>query len=230
MCKLIRDESGLARVVHDSWREHMGEDGRASADVVAGAVAEVLSRHGTKPMGAQVLERHFTKHVEGEWAPKTLEAAVVAVPDVMDVARARLEREALELERADPRVGALGERDNDYFRMWELFQRLMTRVVALDKDPTAFWTADGRHDMHKLNVWTGMVSAARGVLSDLNKMRNSDRLTASILEQHTLKLSQSLAAGLGEQLRAVESAMPAMFRRAAEETLEMTRSRYGLVN
>ena len=246
MCKLIRDEPGLARVVHAEYRSRRGEDGVASPDAVVGAVAGMLAKHGVKPISAQSLERHFLRHVD--WS---LAAAKLGAPatQVAPETHAYMSTVAAALQEADPKVGALGKNDADYFRMNELFMRLMGRIVALDKDPTAFFTEDSRHDMHKLNVWTGMISAARGVLSDLNKMRNGDRLTASILDQHTLHLAQSLSAGLGEELRPVQAALargdsdtasrllsgalservPALFRAAVEESLDHTKTKYGLL-
>ena len=259
VCKLIRDEPGVARVVHGEWRSRMAEDGTAPQDAVADVVAPMLSKHGIKPLSGQVLARHFGRHV-GDAASWGSHLSVVpggmpdpeeaAVGSVTEVAAARLAKTLATMKAADARTGALGQHDSDYFRMNTLFTRLVARIEALDKDPSAFFTTDSRHDMHKLNVWTGMISSARAILADLNKMRNSDRLTASILEQHTLRLSQSLAAGLGEELRPVQAALasgdqaraqellgevmgqrvPALFRQAAADALDMTKTKYGLMN
>ncbi len=48
-----------------------------------------------------------------------------------------------------------------------------------------------------------MIDKARSALSDLNKMRNSDKLTLSILNQHTVNFSKIVAAGIRDEMRVV---------------------------
>jgi hypothetical protein len=157
------------------------------------------------------------------------------------------------MKETSPDIGALGKEDNDYFVMWDLFRRLLRRIVAIDADPTAFLSLDGRHDMIRLNTWAGMIDKARSALSDLNKMRNSDKLTMNILEQHTLSFSKTVASGLGDEVRViidelrsnsdpqfhavadriqdiVSERVPLLFASAGEQALEAIKKRYKLLH
>lgn len=248
MCKLIRDAPGLARVVHDVYRDSMDGDARASAERVADATGARMERQGVRAFDAQVIRRHFDRHVDCGAFPEKIDATFAAASASARSADDHLGRDADALRALDPNIGALGQGDNDYFRMWELFSKLLRRVAALDKDPTAFWTEAGGHDMYKLNVWTGMIRTAGSVLNDLNKMRNNDKLVVSMLTKQTEKLASMLATQLGGELRTVlklldegrhEDAkaelgdimrvrIPAAFTAAAETSLEEVKTQYGL--
>lgn len=257
ICQLVRDEPGIARIIHDEWRARMAEDGVASAHAVVDAVAEMLDRQGITKLIPKNVVSHFSVHVDCAKFVKKPKSEGVGATEAKgegwaakEAVEARLARDAEELRAGEPRVGALGEGDNDYFKMWELFSRMMRRIVALDTDPTAFFTVDGKHDMHKLQVWTGMVTSAKSILEGLNKMRSSDKMTASVLDQHAAQLMRVLMTSLGSELRQVlvvlqkgdaargakeiealmKDRVPKLFLGAVNDSLAEVKDKYGLVN
>jgi len=119
----------------------------------------------------------------------------------------RLQKDDTILRSRSTEEGALGRNDSDYFHLWDLYNRVRERVVAMDSDPLAFLGPDGEPDRETLKVYAGLVSETRRMLETLNKMRNTDRVTAAILEQHTRSYAEALAIPLGEKLRVVLSAL-----------------------
>lgn len=253
LCKLCRDKPGLGRVVHEEYRRRQELDlGGRGADAIADAVAGTCESHGVKAFDPQNIRRHFGNHVDATLMRKDDEELLGEAQQALHESLGeRFEAAVEDLRTSDPDIGAHGKGDNDYFVMWDMARRLMRRIVALDNDPTAFFTQDSRHDMHKLNVWSGMISNAKSVVEALNKMRNSDKLTISILEQHTVRYSQQVAALLSSdlkdvltELRRVEDPaakaiarrlstilakkIPEVFQAVAVSSMEEVKQRYGL--
>ena len=161
----------------------------------------------------------------------------------------RFEEDDLVLRSISVQEGALGQNDSDYHNMWGLFLRLIRRAEAIDEDPRAFLDRHGGYDTQALSVWTKLIDNARRILEGLNKMRNSDRLTISILESHTRSFAQALAGPLGTELREIledlegipEAKRPrarlallvsegvvTLFRQAAVDTMARSRREYRL--
>jgi hypothetical protein len=97
-----------------------------------------------------------------------------------------------------------------------------------------------------------MIKTTGGILSDLNKMRNSDRLTISILENHTKTFTTEVAKPLADILLPIQKEMaqnpdPAVqvlagklhtlltaevisiFKKAAEESMQRSKEQFKLV-
>lgn len=247
VCQLARTKAGLVEIIHKYRREE-----GLGVKVLAARIETMLERHGEKPMHGQVLARHFANHVDlGIDALAPGDDFVFGRGTTQDAAA--LDEVEVELLKVNAEDAALGKDESDYHNMWDLFRRVMRRVAALDSDPTAFITGEGKHDMQKLSIWTAMINTAAGVLNNLNKMRNSDRLTVSILETHTKSFTVAVAAPLAESLKPIQLALaqhpdPAVqalggqvltllqsgvvdiFRRAAEESLRRSKEQFKLLN
>lgn len=161
----------------------------------------------------------------------------------------RLEEEEEALRAVSPIDGAFGRNASDYHNMWAMFQQIINRASAMNSDPTAFMTHQGRYDEKTLSVWVKMLGTAHRILEGLNKARNSDRLTAYILEKHTRDYSSAIAVELGRNLQEAIDAtddgdmdelkerlfqllhvgIPDMFVRAANKTLAGAKEEFGLL-
>jgi len=210
----------------------------------------IFERHGIKPPSMRAIGRHLTSHVDYDIVP---DKDNFDLPDPEEVAFERLAAAEGELKQIAPSDVALGKNDSDYHNMADLFRRLMRRIAALDADPTAFVNPDGQHSMQRLNTWSNMVSNAKSIIEGLNKMRNSDRMTVSILEQHTKRYATAIAAPIADVVRSVrddlafidhpkarelelrltillEQGVPGIFRDAAVRSLRESREKYKLLN
>lgn len=246
VCQMARTKPGLAQIIHKYRR-----DEQLGVVALATKITEMLERHGETKMHPQVIRRHFKSHVDFGEGQNELPAEDYAF--VVDEEHDKLSQTEIEMLSTNPEDLALGRNDSDYHNMADLFRRLLRRVAALDADPTAFITAEGRHDMSKLNIWAAMINTAKGVLSDLNKMRNSDRLTISILESHTKSFTAAIAGPLatallpihqelarhpdpnvqavaGKVQQLLQSGVVDIFRRAADESLRKSKEQFKLLN
>lgn len=246
ICQLARTKTGLVELIHKYRRdEQMG------THALQVKMQPILERQGESAMHAQVFIRHFTNHVnfgDGVATPPEDFTFVRASTSASEIGTAEIE-----LLQVNPEDGALGKNDSDYHNMWDLFRRLMRRVAALDADPTTFITDNGKHDLAKLNIWAGIINTARGCLTDLNKMRNSDRLTVSILESHTktftaavaqplaatlLPLQEELAQHTDPNIQAIAARINDLlqvgvvdiFQRAAEDSMRRSKDQFKLLN
>lgn len=245
LCTLAASAPGLLKLMHAARRdEDLGND--ALATRMRGA----FERHGHMVPSPRAIGRHFSGHVDF--------AAVPAVgdfdmPDPMQVTFERLAGAEQDLTALRPEDIALGRNDSDYHSMADLFRRLMRRIASLDSDPYAFVNDDGKPSLQKLSIWSNMISGAKSIIEGLNKMRNSDRMTASILEQHTKRYATALAAPLADTIRGVrdglrtvddprvraleqrltvllESGVGDMFTEAAASALRETKEQYKLLH
>lgn len=136
---------------------------------------------------------------------------------------------------------------NDLGQLWDLFSRSKERVMAMDQDPNAFIGPDGFLDLMAIRTYKELLDTTRKMLETLNKMKNSDRVTASILDAHTKSLAENLAIPLGERLRQVltlidkdrieakqaliqllQRGLVEVFKKAAQDATSTTKETYGL--
>lgn len=163
---------------------------------------------------------------------------------------ARLDEEEEALRSLSPTETALGHNASDYHNMTALYRQIIERVSAMNDDPRAFVTKSGAYDVKALGVWKSLAGEARQMLQGLNAMRNSDKMTSHILEQHTREFSQAVAVNLGqalsqiimsldqsdrdeikqELLRFVSQRMPAIFASAGRSTLSASKEEFGLLH
>ena len=186
LCQLAETKPGLLRIVH---RMRLKEGHGAKA--LHRRLQHLFERHGVELPSERAIGRHFEKHVDMAFL---VEAQPVVAPkfDIPDMELGAFEDLAT------------GENDSDYHHMADLFKRVVRRIAALDADPTAFLIeGTNKHAFQKLGIWSGMINNARQILESLNKMRNSDRMTVSILEQHTRKFALTLSAPMAQVLREI---------------------------
>lgn len=164
-------------------------------------VKPLFDRHGHHCPSSRAIGRHFADHVDFAMIP---DADAYSLPEPIEVTLRRLDTDAKEMRLHDPEEVALGRNNSDYHQLAELLQRLQRRIEALDNDPTAFVNADGTHSFTKLNTWSGLIDNARKLVEGLNKMRNSDRMTISILEQHTKRFATAISKPVAQELRLIQ--------------------------
>lgn len=247
VCQLVTDHPGILKLLHEFKRDEpeMGEYALHTK------MRPIFERHGIKGPSSRAIGRHLAQHVDFTIVPPVVAKFDLPDPDVVMFERmAEAEQQLRSFSAADV---ALGANDSDYHSMADLFRRLMRRISALDADPKAFMNPDGRHSMQKLNTWASMVNTAKSVIEGLNKMRNSDRMTVSILEQHTKRYAAAVASPLASTLRDVRDELmfiedpkakelaqrltlllseevSGIFTDAAKKSLGETRERYKLLN
>lgn len=195
LCQLTDSHRGLLTLVHRLRHEE-----GYGPDAIRTRIRGAFDRSGLVAPSARSIGRHFEEHVDFSQMP---EPDALALPDPVEVTLERIERDTSELRILDPEDMAMGRDNSDYHQLVDLFRRLLRRVTALDEDPTAFRNADGSHAFQKLNAWTSMVDNARKIIEGLNKMRNTDRMTISILEQHTKRFATEFTRPVAGELRAI---------------------------
>lgn len=196
LCQLADTNRGLLKLSHRlRYEEEYGNDALRTK------LRGVFERAGMVAPSPRSIGRHFNDHVD--WS-KLPDADALALPEPVEATLNRLESDIGELRLADPEDLALGRNDSDYHQLASLFQRLLRRITALDADPRAFTNADNSVSFPKLSTWTSMIDNARRIIEGLNKMRNSDRMTVSILESHTKKFGTAFARPVAHELRAIE--------------------------
>ena len=195
LCQLADTHRGLLRLTH-----RMRHEMELGNDALRSRVRAAFERQGITPPSPRSIGRHFNDHVDWSQLP---EPDALALPEPVEATLDRLDRDIGDLRLADPEELALGRNDSDYHAMADLFERVRRRVNALDADPRAFTNADGTHSFPKLSTWSSMIDNARRIIEGLNKMRNSDRMTVSILEQHTQKFASAITRPVAAELRGI---------------------------
>lgn len=163
----------------------------------------------------------------------------------------RLIEEEDELRRISPSEGASGKHGSDYRHTFDLFLRLYQDAATIRKDPMAFIDAKGKYDATVINAYAKLMGLALRGMSELNKMRNNDKMVAGLLEAHTKDFAQSVAIELGAEVKAVIDAVdrgdnkaevilqlkrlmhrkiPEIFLKSAGATLHASKEEYGLLN
>ena len=116
---------------------------------------------------------------------------------------------------------AEGKNNSDYHQLAQLLLRLTERIKAFDETADSFLGADGLICLRKLKIWSELVDQARKIIEGLNKMRNSDRMTLSILESHTARFASAALRPVATDLRAIEAelrtSLDPVSRRCAEK-------------
>lgn len=161
----------------------------------------------------------------------------------------RLIEEEEELRKISPASGATGMNASDYYNMYDLFMNVVQKAKALGEDPQAFLSKTGVYNDKLFNAYARLMATAMKAISELNKMRNADKMAALILDEHTRELSQSVSIELGVELkrlidsidrgksspevsaelkRLLYKRLPEIFMRAADATLASVKDEYGL--
>lgn len=170
--------------------------------------------------------------------------------DQIHIALERLIEEEEELRKISPTDGALGRNASDYHQMYSLFMQIVEQAKSIRLDPKAFVTATGYND-RMLNAYTKMVSVGMKAISELNRMRNNDRMVAYMLDKQTRDLIQSVTIDIGIELKSLIDALdrgeqsddlavrikklmyrrlPDIFLKSASSTLESAKSEFGLLH
>lgn len=200
LCQLVDTHRGLLRLVH-----RMAYEREYGAEALRNRVIAAFERHGVPCPAPRSFGRHFGSHVDFSH----LNEDALAMPEPLEVTLQRLETDTNELRLADPEDLALGRNNSDYHELSRLFLRLQRRIEALDQDPTAFTNADGSHSFSKLGTWATLIDNARKVIEGLNKMRNSDRMMVTVLEQHTKRFATAISKPVATELRDIQRLLAA---------------------
>lgn len=207
LCRLSSDAPGLLKLLHRKHAEGLG------SKALMALLRTMFDRYSVNMPSLSAFNRHLSGHVDHS---QVSDADDYTLPDPLALVLAKLDDEAPAMFKARPDVIAYGHNDSDYHNMAELFRRLMRRVVALDDDPLAFTAADAGeggeriHNFDRLAKWSGMIANCKSIIESLNKMRNSDRMTVSILEQHTKRYATAVAQPLVTELRAIREQLAAL--------------------
>lgn len=202
VCQLVQSHSGLVKLVHRYRR-----DEGLGAEMLEQRMKPIFERHGVTPLAGKSMTRHLLNHVDFDRVPKDGAVDTFGLPDATELSIDRLATDAAALRAGNLDDLATGANDSDYHQMADLFRRLVRRVRAMDGDPTAFVTPDGQPSVQRLTVWANMVTSAKSIIEGLNKMRNSDRMVASILEAHTKRYALAVAQPLAASIRDVRDAL-----------------------
>lgn len=162
----------------------------------------------------------------------------------------RLVEEDDELRSISPAEGAQGRNGSDYRQMYDMFLHLVNDAAAIRGDPKAFRDANGTYNDKVINAYSKIMSLAIKGMSELNRMRNNDKMVSKILNEHAQDLSQNVSIELGLEIKAIVEAIdhgessediairlkrlmyrriPEVFLRVASETLTASRAEYGLL-
>ena len=192
LCSLVEDAPDVLRAIHDYYQQGLG--GRA----LVTRCGEIWAERGVAPPHHRSYERHFKQHVNfsevnlavGESMEEDFSLPsgddLVAPPPPIHT-RAGSPPGTLtpapppEVQLPEPRAEDIEAGAGDYFTMESLIIRLQARVDQLDKD-TAFVDRDGRVNTYGIVIWLKLISELRQALESLNRMRNGDRLTKSIIQ------------------------------------------------
>lgn len=168
-----------------------------------------------------------------------------------DARLARLLEDDEELRKFSPEDGALGRNNSDYHAMYYMHSQVLTLANQIRQDPGAMKTEEGHWNRQNIAVYDKLVSTAIKAQSELNKMRNQDRMTTHIVREHSANLLIETSAGLGREInRVVEMlqagedrqvvtvalkqllsrVLPPMMTKISKEVLESTIEKFGLPN
>jgi len=160
-----------------------------------------------------------------------------------------LDSEEEELRKIAPSRGAFGENASDYLNMYDMFMSVIQHAKALSSDPNAFLTPQGTYNDKIINAYKGLMGTAIKAMTELNKMRNADKMTAFILDSNTRDLVGAASVEIGMEIkkiidgvdsgnssdevvlglkRLMYQKLPKIFTEAAQESLEITKETYGL--
>lgn len=163
----------------------------------------------------------------------------------------RLTEEEEELRALAPIEGALGKNGSDYRNMYSMFVRLFQDATALRADPKAFLTPSGQYNDKVINAYAKLMGLAMKGMESLNKMRNTDRMVAGLLEANTKELAQASCIELGIEIkkiidsidqgsdaddvvlrlrRLMHTRIPEIFLKTASTTLHAIKDQYGLLH
>lgn len=171
-------------------------------------------------------------------------ASLVPISQVPSVHLERLEEES-EALRSLSVAQRMSARHGIWMNAWALFSKMLERAEAINDNPNAFLTGKGDIDVRALGAWTKMIGTARAILSDLNKMQESNTQISHILDKHARDLIKESALEIGVELKkihdeAVDSKVKAhirtlmykqlsqIFLDAATRTLHSTKEEFGL--
>jgi hypothetical protein len=198
LCRLAFTDPGVLKLINKTYN-----DKRTSAKLLHAKMVPVFERHQLSVPSEYSFKRHIKTHLDISRmaTPKIL--AEFELPDIEESRLTRLVDDEMQLRTNTVADLALGTNDSDYHNMADLFRRLMRRIAAVDGDPTSFVNPEGENSLQKLNVWASMIEKAKGIIEGLNKMRNTDRMTVSILEQHTKKYATAVAGPIASIIRTV---------------------------
>lgn len=212
LCQLVDTQRGLLKLAHRlRYEEELGNDPLRTR------ILPIFARMGQLPPSPRSIGRHFTEHVDFSKLPSE---DAYAMPESIEASLERLNADAAELRATDPEEMALGDNNSDYHQLTDLFMRLQRRIAALDSDPGAFTAADGSHSFTKLRTWAALIDGARRIVEGLNKMRNSDRMTVGILEQHTRRFATEITRPVANHLRAIRNELTASSDPVAHRAVE----------
>ncbi len=155
-----------------------------------------------------------------------------------------------ELRKISPSEGAHGKNASDYYNMYDLFMGVVEQAKALKADPRAFVDSRGRYDDKIMNAYTRMIGTAIKAISELNRMRNHDRMVSHILDKQARELVQSSTIDLGLELKMLLEAiekeedsedlilrvkklmyrrLPEIFAKSAHSSLSLTKEEFGIL-
>jgi len=163
----------------------------------------------------------------------------------------RLLEDEDELRSISPSEGAYGKNGSDYRQMFAMFSRLLQDATVIRSDPKAFVDSKGNWNEKVLGAYAKLMGLAMKGMSELNKMRNNDKMVAGLLEAHTKDFAQSIAIELGAEVKSIIEAVdrgdnklevilllkrlmhrkiPEIFLRSAGSTLHASKEEFGLLS
>jgi hypothetical protein len=146
--------------------------------------------------------------------------------------------------------GAQGKNGSDYRKLYDIWLKIFEFANTIKADPQAFQFANGAYNDKMINAYSKLMGLAMKGMTDLNRMRNTDRMVARMLSENSQNLAQSVSIELGLELKAVIEAIdrgetsdevairlkrimyrkvPEIFLKSASEALTSTRESYGLL-
>jgi len=155
LCRFAGTMPELVRRVHQ-LAVHSGYGSKRLAKVF-GAELEAA---GHRRPEHRAYRRHLARHVHHELVPAPGATPVEVLPA----------GQQLPVER-------------EWAQLWGLYERVASRVAEVDDDPDAFTSADGKLDSQRLAMWSSAVDRCRALLSELGKLRNSERLQEAALHE-----------------------------------------------
>lgn len=118
-----------------------------------------------------------------------------------DPSRLRLDEEEEHLRQYNLLAGVKGENTSDYRHVYDLFLKIYTDAKALRANKTIFIDPTTHKVNDKaINAYAKLISIALKAISELNRMRNSDKLVQSVLDKHAQTMAQALTTNLAVEL------------------------------
>lgn len=170
----------------------------------------------------------------------------------LDAQLGRLFEDEEELRRISPMDGVHGKNASDYRHMFDLFITMKEQATIIRADPNAFLAPSGKgYNDKMINAYAKLLGLAMKAMSELNRMRNHDKMTAHILNEHTREFTQGVTVDLSLELRKAVDALkrgedrievaqmlekllyrriPEIFLSSASSALQTTKKEFGLLN